>query len=275
MGALNVRCKNLALIMIGVIGLMLLLAGCSNPQLKQAADCSKASKTLEDKIKKDIEDKLKQLDSEFDQINRDLTNTLNRVIDAHNADQLASQADFDTARNLTAQMADKISQADQILARMEEDISKIEKERKESTDAATRAAKESTSEWFKQYAEKTEAINVKKAAYHRKHFDLALRNWQGNRLELQSRQGKLTELEKINGASRATRNAAIEEWNQLVAVLNPQVEANNADLDRLRNEIKNINKEIKRLTKERSEIIRTNWYRAILESKREVLMSNL
>lgn len=275
MRVLNGRCKNLALIVIGVIGLTLLLTGCSSPQLKQAADCSKKSKTLEDKAKEDIEDKLKQLDNEFEKMNRDLTNILNRIIDAHNADQLASQADFDAARNLIAQMTHKINQGDQILARIGEDVSKIEKERKESTDAVKQAAKESTSKWFKQYAEKTEAINIKKATYYRKHYDLASHNWQSNKLKLQSRQGKLAELEKINGADRATRNAAVAEWNALVATLNPQVGANNAELDRLRNEVENINKEIKRLVKERSKIIRANWYRAILESKREVLISNL
>jgi hypothetical protein len=263
------------LIPIAVVGLLAIFTvmffARSDEGLKRADVHAAAAETAEDNTKSSRTNKITELDKEYNRLAGQMTDLNNRIIDTQNANQVASQADFDTGRVYIAGMSNIITQMNQVMAASVADLTVSSTERAALTEDVRFAAAQSDSDWFKQYVEVTDALNANRAAWQAANYAFDGTRVQSDFLNLQSDQAKLAQMEKSNGASVSTSNEAVNEWNAFIAVNNPQINANNAESDRLHNELERLNKEIERLKSERHDLVQANWHNALIEGKKEVI----
>lgn len=261
----------LGLIILAVVGLVLLLMR-SDENLKQSNAHADESAQIEEQMDVNGIDKADALRKDINKLTNDFVNIENRVINAQNADQLAPQTDFDAMRSIITQIADKTAQMEQALAQMGTQTPLIETERGESSKYARQAAADTTEGWFSDYVEKTVQLNTARASWNRTMYEYVANNVRAEQIQLQYRQAELAKYEKNNGVTSVSAyNAIIAEWNNTNAALGPQVDECNTRRTQLSSQAEHLNGQIKLLQDELSKISRSNWYKALLGGKPEVL----
>ncbi len=252
-----------------VILAFIAISACSNSSLQNTIDRINRSYQYESKARALYADLDKDTNVWNNTVN-ELTKIQESIADQQAAKQVVTSSQLDSAQDVLDKLQDIREREDQRLAVSGGYVIQIQKARNDSTEKIKQLKKSLNSRWSTDFVDASLEINKQKVIYFSTMQTLYAEIWEGSHLQIKVAEAKMRLQIKANGSDVDTYNEAVREWNSFTSEINPEIESNTREVQRLKEAVSRIESGIEKLQNSRSAIARDNSVRALFERDMEL-----